>query len=201
MHAHRAPSVPRVLFAGVLAAAFAALTALAPSAVEAQARAIVLSFEGWHADQARSAVADALAQQYVLVTEEQAINAAAQIAADVSTPEGMAAVVQHLGIELVVGGSVAGTGRRSTTTIFVLDRNGNEIGNATAPGPTGRAAVQPIGAAALQACMNAMLVLHPPQQEPILTDPGPGEGQGEPPPEEPPMRPLEDIENGRPGPA
>ncbi|MBK9388608.1 MAG: hypothetical protein IPN34_27665 [Planctomycetes bacterium] len=47
--------------------------------------------------------------------------------------------------------------------------------------------------------MNAMLVLHPPQPEPVITDPGPSGGQEEPPPEEPPMRSLEDIENERPG--
>ncbi|MFN7702374.1 MAG: hypothetical protein ACK5U8_31095, partial [Deltaproteobacteria bacterium] len=70
---------------------------------QAQARAIVLSFEGWRAEQARAAVANALGTQYELVSEEQAITAAAQIAVDVSTPEGMASVVQHLGIELVVG--------------------------------------------------------------------------------------------------
>jgi hypothetical protein len=174
--------------------ALAALLSHGPASAQQRARAIVLSFEGWRAEQARTAVADALGQEYELVSEDQAINAAAQIAADVSTPEGMAAVVQHLGIELVVGGSVSGTGRRSSTTIFVLDRNGNEIGGATAPGPTGRAAAQPIGAAALQACATAMMTLHPPQPvQPV--EPGPGEGE----PEEDPGRSLEDIENERPG--
>jgi hypothetical protein len=128
------------------------------------------------------------------VSEEQAINTAAQIAVDVSTPEGMAAVVQHLGIELVVGGSVAGTGRRSSTTIFVLDRNGNEIGNGQAPGPTGRAATGPIGQAALGACATAMNVLHPPQ--PVIVEETPPPQEEQPPrEEEPPMRSLEDIEN------
>jgi hypothetical protein len=106
----------------------------------------------------------------------------------------MAAVVQHLGIELVVGGSVAGTGRRSTTTIFVLDRNGNEIGNGQAPGPTGRAATGPIGQAALGACATAMNVLHPPQ--PVIVEETPPPQEEQPPrEEEPPMRSLEDIEN------
>ena len=207
MNAHRAPSTvsrlaahARVALAIVsLALPGAALTnGATPSSAEAQqrSRAIVLSFEGWHADQARAAVVEALATQYDLVSEEQAINAAAQIAVDVSTPEGMAAVVQHLGIELVVGGSVAGTGRRSSTTIFVLDRNGNEIGNGQAPGPTGRAATGPIGQAALGACATAMNVLHPPQ--PVVveeTQPPPEEEQPPPREEEPPMRSMDEIEN------
>lgn len=211
MNAHRAPSTVSRLAATarfVLALACLALPSVAltsgalPSTAEAQqrSRAIVLSFEGWHADQARAAVVEALATQYDLVSEEQAINAAAQIAVDVSTPEGMAAVVQHLGIELVVGGSVAGTGRRSSTTIFVLDRNGNEIGNGQAPGPTGRAATGPIGQAALGACATAMNVLHPPQPVVVEEMPPPQEETPPPPQEEqPPMRSLEEIENEVPG--
>ncbi|MFO0712516.1 MAG: hypothetical protein U0353_21880 [Sandaracinus sp.] len=199
MNAHRAPSTLSLARnAALVLAFFAALVGVAsPASAQQRSRAIVLSFEGWHADQARTAVADALATQYELVSEEQAINAAAQIAVDVSTPEGMASVVQHLGIELVVGGSVAGTGRRSSTTIFVLDRNGNQIGDATAPGPTGRAAVGPIGQAALQACATAMVTLHPPQPvvlEPVQTVEEPEQHE-----EEPPMRSLEEIENERPG--
>jgi hypothetical protein len=194
MHLTRAssrPSAPALV--GALLVALAALLAHGPALAQQRARAIVLSFEGWRAEQARTAVADALSQEYELVTEDQAINAAAQIAADVSTPEGMAAVVQHLGIELVVGGSVSGTGRRSSTSIFVLDRNGNEIGSGTGPGPTGRAAAGPIGAAALQACATAMATLHPPQPvEPVMTP-------EETPPEEDPGRSLEEIENERPG--
>ncbi len=200
MNAHRAPSAPSFvrLAALALVAALAMLTASSQALAQQRSRAIVLSFEGWHADQARTAVADALSTQYELVSEEQAINAAAQIAVDVSTPEGMASVVQHLGIELVVGGSVTGTGRRSTTTIFVLDRNGNQIGDGTAPGPTGRAAVGPIGESALAACAAAMVTLHPPQpvivEEPVQTVEEPEHHE-----EEPPMRSLEEIENERPG--
>lgn len=204
MHAHRLSAVSLVRSLALVLAASLCATVLAGAfashaSAQARARAIVLSFEGWHADQARTAVADALSTQFELVSEEQAINAAAQIAVDVSTPEGMAAVVGHLGIELVVGGSVAGTGRRSSTTIFVLDRNGNEIGNATAPGPTGRAAVQPIGQAALTAAGNAMLVLHPPQPVMVPEDVPPQEETPPPQEEEPPMRTMEDIENERPG--
>ena len=198
MNAHRAPSL--LVVAIVSLAALCLSTVPSSAHAQARARAIVLSFEGWHADQARAAVADALSTQFELVSEEQAINAAAQIAVDVSTPEGMAAVVGHLGIELVVGGSVAGTGRRSTTTIFVLDRNGNQIGDGNAPGPTGRAAVGPIGQAALQAANNAMLVLHPPDPGPTQQDlPPPQEETPPPQEEEPPMRTMEDIENERPG--
>lgn len=201
MNVHRAPSLvsraqPAVVALLVLLVVFAGAS---PLAAQQRVRAIVLSFEGWHAEQARTAVVDALGTRYELITEEQAINTAAQIAVDVSTPEGMASVVQHLRIELVVGGSVAGTGRRSSTTIFVLDRNGNQIGDGTAPGPTGRAAAAPIGEAALAACDNAMNTLHPPQrvQEPILV-PEPAT-EPEPEPEQPPMRSLDDIENERPG--
>lgn len=168
---------------------------------QARPRAIVLSFEGWRAAQARTAVTRALGEQYELISEEQAINTAAQIAVDVSTPEGMAAVVQRLGIELVVGGSVTGTGRRSSTTIFVLDRNGNEIGNGTGPGPTSRRADGPIGEAAVQACQTAMVRLHPPQpvtppqqrvvaeEEVVPEDETPAQRR----------RRLRDIENERPG--
>ncbi|MBK9388607.1 MAG: hypothetical protein IPN34_27660 [Planctomycetes bacterium] len=81
-----------------------------------------------------------MAQQYALVTEEQAINAAAQIAADGARQGGHGGRRPAPRIELVVGGSVAGTGRRSTTTIFVLDRNGN--GSATPPRPAPPAAPQ-----------------------------------------------------------
>lgn len=213
MHAHRAPSTPSLARRGprcsvgsflvslVLAGCVLGSAALPGRAqAQAQARAIVLSFEGWRAEQARAAVANALGTQYELVSEEQAINAAAQIAVDVSTPEGMASVVQHLGIELVVGGSVAGTGRRSTTTIFVLDRFGNQIGGAEAPGPTGSAAAGPIGQSALAACAAAMNALHPPP--PVVVEPTPApEAEPLPPPEEeqPPMRTMEEIENETPG--
>lgn len=203
MHQTRAPASarPSISFSASSALALVVMSLVAPvaRAQTSPVRAIVLSFEGWRAEQARAAVAAAIGREYTLVTEEEAIFAAARIGADVSTPEGMAAVVQHLAIDLVVGGSVAGTGRRSSTTIFVLDRNGNELATATAPGPAGRTTDGPIAAAALGACARALEALRPsPQPEP-QPRPEPRVEPTRPVEPEPPMRSIEDIENERPG--
>ena len=148
----------------------------------------MLSFEGWHADEARTAVAEALATDYTVVPEADAITAADEIRVDVGTPEGMAAVVQHLRIDLVVGGSITGTGRRSQLTLFVLDANGNELSNAEVPGPSRRQALGPIGQAAIESCAIAYQALpHAPAPEP------------EPVPEDPEGRSMEELEHERPG--
>lgn len=189
----------RALFVAALVALSAAPTAIAttayaqPRRVARQAessnpRVIVLSFEGWHADEAREAVAEALATDYTVVAEADAITAADEIGVDVGTPEGMAAVVQHLRIDLVVGGSIAGTGRRSTLTLFVLDANGNELSNAEVPGPSRAAAMGPIGQAAIESCAIAYQAL-----------PHAAEPEAEPEPEDPEGRSLEDLEHERPG--
>ncbi len=203
LFALRIPTRPSIL--GLVTLALLGVSALAAGTASAQARprAIVLSFEGWHANEAREAVSAALGVGYELISEAQAVEAAAQIGVDVSSPEGMAAVVQHLGIELVVGGSVAGTGRRSTTSIFVLDVNGNQIGDASAPGPSGQSAAVQIGAAAVGACGQAMSRLHPPPPQPEQQPEQVWQPEPEPAPpprrDEPPMHSLEDIENERPG--
>ena len=159
-----------------------------PQAAPATPRVIVLSFEGWHADEAREAVATALATDYIVVPEADAITAADEIGVDVGTPEGMAAVVTHLRIDLVVGGSIAGTGRRSELTLFVLDANGNDLASTTVPGPSRRAALAPIGQAAVDTCATAYQALpRGPVAEP------------EPVPEDPEGRSLEDLEHERPG--
>lgn len=193
----------------------AVLSGLTSSAsAQARPRAIVLSFEGWHADEARSAALAALEGSYELITEAQAIDTARQIGVDVSSPEGMASVVQHLGIQLVIVGSVNGTGRTSTTTIGVLDTSGNQLAEATAPGPSGAQAPIRIGAAAVTACSTAMSRLSParpstpeqPWQPPAQPQPQPEpvyepEPQPEPQPrqETRPTRSMEEIENERPG--
>ena len=190
----------RTLFvAALLAASGASLTSFVATAAaqprrvtrqEAAAppRVIVLSFEGWHADEARGAVADALTANYTVVPEADAITAADEIGVDVGTPEGMASVVRHLRIDLVVGGSVTGTGRRSELMLFVLDANGNDLASTTVPGPSRRSALAPIGQAAIDTCATAYQAIpRGPVAEP------------EPEPEDPEGRSLADLEHERPG--
>lgn len=151
-----------------------ALSALAPSSALAQRpRVIVLSFEGWRAEQARRAVVSGLETSYELVDEAAAVTAAGEIGVDVSTPDGMSAVVAHLGIELVVGGSVTGRNRAASTSIWVSDIQGNELATATGPSPSARGGADAIGAAALVACEQAYLALHPPAPPPVEVDDAP----------------------------
>lgn len=175
------------------------LGASAASTAEAQTtrtRAIVLSFEGWHAEQARSAAVDGLSAAYDLITEQTAIDTAGSMGVDPATPEGMGAVVAQLHIELVVGGTVAGTGRTAETTVWVTDTQGNQLATRTVRGPgTGRRGGTEIGNSALEACAEAVMQLHPvgpqaqpePQPEPVVVGPTP-----EP---EPEADPSYDIEN------
>lgn len=179
---------------GVSVTSFVATASAQPRRVQARQaaaappRVIVLSFEGWHADEARGAVADALAANYTVVPEADAITAADEIGVDVGTPEGMAAVVTHLRIDLVVGGSVSGTGRRSELMLFVLDANGNDLASTTVPGPSRRSALAPIGQAAVDTCATAYQAIpRGPVAEP------------EPEPEDPEGRSLQDLEHERPG--
>lgn len=181
MHAH-ALSPLRALFA-LLALFF---VGLAPSIAEAQRpRVIVLSFEGWHAEQARRAALSGLETSYELVDEAAAVTAAGEIGVDVSTPDGMSAVVAHLGIELVVGGSVTGRNRAASTTIWVSDIHGTELATGTGPSPSARGAAAAIGEAARQAVETAYLTLHPPAPPPVEVD------------DAPPM--FEEEEDERPG--
>lgn len=176
MHHRFHHAVPTAL---ALAAAFFGLVlagAALPGAAHAQVqiqprtRSVVLRFEGWRADQARRAAIRGLAEAHDLVEEDQLIETASQIGVDVSSPEGMAAVVEHLGVTLVIGGFVEGTGRRSTTTIWVMDVRGNELTRRTTTGPSSRSATQDIGAAATDAAAEALATIHRP--EPVV-DPGP----------------------------
>jgi hypothetical protein len=173
------------------------------SVAEAQTtrtRAIVLSFEGWHADQARTAAVDGLSAAYDLITEQTAIDTAGQMGVDPATPEGMGAVVAQLHIELVVGGTVAGTGRSAETTVWVTDTQGNQLSTRTVRGPgTGRRGGTEIGNAALEACAEGVMSLHPvgpqPQPQPRI---GPTEPVAQPQPQpepEPEADPTYDIEN------
>lgn len=146
----------------------------APTLASAQrTRVIVLSFEGWHANDARNAVVRGLETEYELVDEAAAVDAAGQIGVDVSTPDGMAAVVVHLGIELVVGGSVTGRARSARTSIWVSDVQGNELATAEGPSPSGRANATAIGEAARAACAQAIESLHPPEPPPVEVNDAP----------------------------
>ncbi len=165
------------------------------SAQTTRTRAIVLSFEGWHADQARTAAVDGLAAAYDLITEQTAIDTASSMGVDPGTPEGMGAVVARLHIELVVGGTVAGTGRSAQTTVWVTDTQGNTLATRTASGPgTGRRGGIAIGNAALEACSEGVMQLHPigPQPQP-QAQPQP-QPEAEPEPEPEPL-PDYDIEH------
>lgn len=148
------------------ALALAPQTAGAQVQIQARARSVVLRFEGWHADQARRAAVRGLSDSYDLIEEDQLIDTAARIGVDVSTPEGMAAVVENLGVTLVIGGFVEGTGRRSTTTVWVMDVRGNELARRSTSGPSGRSATQDIAAAATEAAAEALAVLHRPEPVP-----------------------------------
>lgn len=179
------------------------------SSLKAQSppKVIVLSFEGWRAEQARQAAISGLASAFNVLSEEEVLSAAARIAADVGTPEGMARVVRHLQVELVLGGSVEGRGQRSTTRLFVVDSYGNELAKREAPGPGGRGAEEAIGRAALEACRAAWDALHPPLPP---SQPAPSTKSATSPRSQPeastklsgettrPMRSLEEIENERP---
>ena len=145
---------------GAFTVVFASALSLAGSAsAQERTRAIVLSFEGWRSEQARRAAVSGLETQYELITEDQAVQAATEIGVDVSTPEGMSSVVDHLHITLVIGGFVEGTGRRATTTVWIMDSHGNELTRRTTDGPQGRGAARAIGAAALEAAAEGMAVL------------------------------------------
>jgi hypothetical protein len=127
---------------------------------------VVLRFEGWRADQAREAVIRGLRDGYELLDERLLIDAASRIGVDISTPEGMGAVVEHLGVMLVVGGSVEGRGRGSRTIVQVMDAHGNELTRRTTSGPVSRQAGAEIGAAASEAAAAAVAVLRRPLPEP-----------------------------------
>ncbi len=196
-------------------AAFTTLFCVLAPRAEAQTtrtRAIILSFEGWNAEAARAAIESGLNAAYDMISEQQAVDTAMQIGVDPSTPEGLGAVVARLHIQLVIGGSVSGTGRRAQTTIWVTDTQGNQLATRTAGSPSGRGFEGELTTAALQACGEAVVQL------PSHSAPGPGPGprpepdpetgavvDTTPPPDEPPPEPAYDpdydIENevaGRP---
>ena len=190
-------------------AAFTTLFCVLAPRAEAQTtrtRAIILSFEGWNAEAARAAIESGLNAAYDMISEQQAVDTAMQIGVDPSTPEGLGAVVARLHIQLVIGGSVSGTGRRAQTTIWVTDTQGNQLATRTAGSPSGRGFEGELTTAALQACGEAVVQL------PSHSAPGPGPGprpepdpetgavvDTTPPPDEPPPEPAYDpdydIEN------
>jgi len=151
-----------------------ALALLLPSLAEAQRpRVIVLSFEGRGGDVARRAVVNALETRYELIDEDAAVRAGGEIGVDVSSPDGMSAVVAHLRIELVVGGAVEGRGRSASTSIWVSDVQGNELATATGPSASGRRGATEVGEVALAAVEQAYTALHPPRPVPVEVDDAP----------------------------
>lgn len=183
-----ARSLSRWLLSGglVLAAAWCASEAAAQSRRPGHGRAVVLRFEGWSAAQARAAVLEALASEVELVSEEQAVHTAREIGVDVSTPSGMAEVVRHLGITVVVAGSVEGRMRRAETTVMVLDATGNELSRRTGPSPQRRQDRHAIGAIAVEALEEAFAVLERQRTPaPAVVEPEPVERARPPEPERP----------------
>ena len=152
----------RHLAALALLAAFFGTFAATAHAQVTRTRAIILSFEGWNSEQARAAIESGLNAAYDMITEQQAVDTAMQIGVDPSTPEGLGAVVARLHIELVIGGSVSGHGSRATTSIWVTDTQGNQLATRTGGAPTGRGFQGELTTAALQACADAVMALHPP---------------------------------------
>ncbi len=151
-----------------LALAAALFVAVLPSLAAAQRpRVIVLSFEGRGGDTARRAVVNALEASYDLIDEDTAVRTGGEIGVDVSTPDGMSAVVEHLHIELVVGGSAEGRGRSGSTSIWVSDVQGNELATATGPSASGRRGASEVGEIALAAVEQAYTALHPPTPVPV----------------------------------
>ncbi|HEY8428174.1 MAG TPA: hypothetical protein VIL20_07360 [Sandaracinaceae bacterium] len=160
--------------------ALAAWAAVVPAARAQAPRTIVLRFEGWRADAARDAVLRAIAPEVQLVSEERAIAAAEELGIDVTTPEGMARVVEHLGVTLVVAGSVEGRSRRAQTVVMVLDTSGNELARRGAPAPRSDGDRAAIGEAAIEALREARELLEqrnapepPPEPEPAPAPPAP----------------------------
>jgi hypothetical protein len=147
-----------LLRSSLLALAFGALLPLANAAAQVP-RAVVLRFEGSQADRARDAVLSEIASYVELVDEERAVTAAQELGVDVSTPEGMTQVVDHLGISLVITGSVEGRGRRAATVIIIVDARGAELARATGPSPRRRQDRSAIGQAAVQAVTDASVEL------------------------------------------
>jgi len=183
----------RSLSRRVAVAALLALTAwagaLATVARAQPPRAIVLRFDGPRADRARDAVVLALAPEVQLVTEEQAVATAANLGVDVSSPEGMATVIENLGIRLVVVGSVRGRGRRAETRITVIDPTGDELAQRSAPSPRRAADREAIGEAAIEAVREARAALErarapepepQPEPRPSMMAPRPPEQRQEP---------------------
>jgi hypothetical protein len=190
-------SRPAAVSIGVtLAAAVTVLVAVvapASAQIEERPRTVVLRFEGWRAEAARRAAVTALRHQYEIVDEAMLIDTAAEIEVDVSTPEGMAAVVERIGVALVIGGFVEHTGRRATTTVWVMDVRGNELSRRSARGPTGRVGLRSIGEAAAAVATEALAVLRRPEPEPErapTTEPPPVLDD----PAEEPVRHVEEVD-------
>ncbi|MGE0791388.1 MAG: hypothetical protein AB7S26_37280 [Sandaracinaceae bacterium] len=135
-----------------------ALGLAAASRADAQpsrvSRAIVLRFAGPQGDVARQAVMVGIAPFVELVDERNAIATAQEMGVDVSTPDGMARVVEEMGVSLVVLGTVEG--RRGPTTIAIVDPQGEELASVEAPGPQEPVA---IGDRAVEAVQQAEAAL------------------------------------------
>ena len=159
----------RALTAASLALVTLALALPARAQPTQVPRVVVLRFTGWHADQARQILAEEIAPFVELVDEQRAVFAAQELGVDVSTPEGMQEVVEHLGVSLVIAGAVEGRRASATMQIIVVDSAGEELATETAPAPvdSNRPA---IGAAANRAIEAAQEVLRaresPPEPEP-----------------------------------
>ncbi len=141
----------------ILGALALAVGLMAPAVAAAQSevpRVIVLRFAGPRADAAREAVMIEIASYVELVAEDQAVATAEAMGVDVSSPDGMARVVEEMGISLVVAGSVEG--RRGPLRLTVVNPRGEPLARRDAPYPSDSAT---LGAAAVQAIEDAQAEL------------------------------------------
>src|SRR5690606_21453343 len=166
----RCPPTVTSLRSWILRAMVLAIVAWAAPTAAQPPRTIVLSFEGGRrAAAARDAVVTALAPEVQLVTEQQAVSTAERIGVDVSTPEGMAAVVSNLGITMVVLGAIEGRGRSAQMVITVVDPENSELARRSAPANDREA----IPAAAIEAVREAQAVLQRQRQPEPEPEPAP----------------------------
>src|SRR5690606_1614801 len=103
-----------------------------------------------------------------LVDEERAVFAAQELGVDVSTPEGMQQVVEHLGITLVIAGAVEGRARRAETVVVVVDSRGDELATERGPAPVeaNRIAIGGAAVRAIEAAQAALEARDAPTVEP-----------------------------------
>jgi hypothetical protein len=131
-------------------------TLFLPVIAAAQTSVVVLEFGGGREGaQARRAVVAGLEGAYTLVPLGDVEEAARSGALDLATPQGAGRAAEAAGAALLVGGGLAGQGRRVRTTLVVRDNEGHELATREAGAPFGRPAQRALGEAALELVREA----------------------------------------------